>query len=254
MIVTPAGGGPGDPGRSPPRWAGTCCCPASDGGPPAALGLHVDLPDPTQSAAGLATLVELSRLLGHGAAARTAFTRFALTLRGDLAVRRPDLAGVVRRSTAQPPLNGRPVTVTTEQAVIAYDAAQPAPAAGRAVPGWASAPRLGTPVLDYPYVITTSSAAPAARRPGSSSRPLGRALRRRGGPLRRLPVGRRRRGRHARLLRPEGSPSSSSTWPAATPSQAQTTLEVWRKLELGSRDLVLIDTSAAMATPVAPAA
>jgi hypothetical protein len=39
---------------------------------------------------------------------------------------------------------------------------------------------------------------------------------------------------------------------AATASQAQTTLEVWRKLGLGSRDLVLIDSSAAMATPVAP--
>ena len=43
--------------------------PAAAGGPPGSLGLHVQLPDPTDSAAGLATLVALRRVLSGGPAA-----------------------------------------------------------------------------------------------------------------------------------------------------------------------------------------
>src|SRR5581483_1432179 len=35
----------------------------------------------------------------------------------------------------------------------------------------------------------------------------------------------------------------------ATPGEAQTVLQAWNKLQIGSRDLTLIDASAAMATP-----
>lgn len=39
---------------------------------------------------------------------------------------------------------------------------------------------------------------------------------------------------------------------AAAPGQAETSLQAWQKLSLGSRDLVLLDVSEQMATPVSP--
>lgn len=221
--------------------------PAADGGPPAAMGLHVDLPDPTTTAAGLASLVELSLLLGHSPAARTAFTRFALSSEATSQFDDPNsLTSFV--DTAQPPFNGRPITVTSEQAVIAYDRNNPhQPLAAQYPAGFGAG--LGTPVLDYPYVITTSSALQleAAREfeqtlQGSYAAAVVRfaGFRSADGAVDATPAS---FGLKDQVLQHSA---------AATPSQAQTTLEVWRKLGLGSRDLVLIDTSAAMATPVAP--
>ncbi len=54
--------------------------PAADGGPPTSQHVRVDLPDPNQSAAGLATLVQIGRTLGNGAAARTAFAKFVFSV------------------------------------------------------------------------------------------------------------------------------------------------------------------------------
>jgi hypothetical protein len=221
--------------------------PASDGGPPPSMGLHVDLPDPTTSSAGLATLVELSRMLGHGAAARTAFTRFALSAEATSQFGDPaSLASFA--ATAAPPFNGRPVTVTTEQAVIAYDRANSAqPLAAQYPTGFGA--DLGTPALDYPYLRTTADPQKA-----EAARQFGRAL---------------TEPYAAQLVRYAGFRSADGTADATpasfglssqvlqhaaipSPIEAQTTLQVWGKLGLGSRDLVLIDTSAAMATPVPP--
>ena len=151
-------------------------------------------------------------------------------------------------TTAQPPFNGRPITVTSEQAVIAYDRNNPhQPLAAQYPAGFGAG--LGTPVLDYPYVITTSSALQleAAREfeqtlQGSYAAAVVRfaGFRSADGAVDATPAS---FGLKDQVLQHSA---------AATPSQAQTTLEVWRKLGLGSRDLVLIDTSAAMATPVAP--
>lgn len=221
--------------------------PPSDGGPPPAMGLHVDLPDPSTSAAGLATLVELSRLLGHSAAARTSFTRFALSSEATSQFDDPaSLAAFVE--TSAPPLNGHPMTVTTEQAVIAYDRANPGhPLAAQYPTGFRRG--LGSPVLDYPYVLTTSN---PVRKEAATE------------------FGQELQSSYAEsLVRFDGFRTPDGVGdviPAsyglrsqvlqhtvtAGASEVQTTLEVWRKLGLGSRDLVLIDTSAAMATPVAP--
>ena len=67
MIVMP----PGAAARVPAFGASVgwnFLLPPSDGGPPASQRLRVELPDPTQSAAGLATLVEIGRLLEIGRA------------------------------------------------------------------------------------------------------------------------------------------------------------------------------------------
>lgn len=54
------------------------------GGPPSALGLHVEFPDPAKSSAGLATLIQLQGLLQHvlGTSAKTlaAFTDFVFNV------------------------------------------------------------------------------------------------------------------------------------------------------------------------------
>jgi hypothetical protein len=221
--------------------------PPSEGGPPASMGLHVDLPDPTTSAAGLATLVELSRLLGHGPDATNAFTDFALSAEATSQFDDPtSLASFV--DTAAPPFNGRPITVTTEQAVIAYDRTNPAaPLAAQYPTGFKAG--LGTPALDYPYVLTTSDPLRV-----EAAREFEQAL---------------QQPYATGVIRFDGFRSANGTADAtptsfglktqvlqrsaaASAAEAQTTLEVWRKLGLGSRDLVLIDTSAAMATPAAP--
>jgi Bacterial extracellular solute-binding protein len=230
---------------SPTGWS--MLLPPADGGPPKSMGLKVDLPDPADSAAGLATLVELSRMLGHGEAARTSFTKFVLSSEATSQFDDPSsLTSFV--ATAAPPFNARPVTVTSEQAVIAYDRANPGQPLAAQYPADFSA-ALASPVLNYPYVLTSSD--PAEK---EAAREFGQEL---------------QQPYAAETVRYSGFRSadgSIDTTPAsfglrsqvlkeaatATPSEAQTTLEVWSKLGLGSRDLVLIDTSAAMAHPVAP--
>ena len=59
---------------------------------------------------------------------------------------------------ANPPLDAHPVTVTSEQAVLSYDAAHPGQPLAARYPTGASA-ALGTPELDYPYVVTSTDPA-----------------------------------------------------------------------------------------------
>jgi len=226
---------------APASWS--VLLPAAVGGPPAAEKIKVDLPDPTDSAAGLATLVELSRLLGPGAAARTSFTKFVLSSEATSQFDDPaSLASFV--STAGPPFNSRPVTVTSEQAVVAYDRANPKQPLAAQYPSDTASSTLGTPNLDYPYVLTTSGAPELA-----AAREFEQAL---------------DQPYAQSIIRYDGFRTSDGTTAAtpatfglarqvlqqagaATASEAQTTLEVWGKLGLGSRDLVLIDVSSAMA-------
>ena len=94
--------------------------PHSAGGPTVPAGMRVDLPDPSQSAAGLATLIEIGRMLGRGTAARVRFTRFVYS--SEVTSYFDDnnsLRSFV--SLAAPPVNSYRVTVTTEQAVLSYD-------------------------------------------------------------------------------------------------------------------------------------
>jgi hypothetical protein len=218
--------------------------PATIGGPPAVEGVRVDLPDPAQSAAGLAALIEMSRLLGRGPAARTKLTKFVLSAQSSAQFDDPtSLAAFV--SLANPPLDAHPVTVTTEQAVLSYDAANPGhPLAARYPTGGSSA--LGTPELDYPYVLTSTNPAEQA-----AANEFGQAL---------------RQSYTAGLVRYYGFRSANGvtgTLPAgdglaqqplqlatlAAPSEAQTVLQTWQELQIPSKVLALIDVSSAMATP-----
>jgi Ca-activated chloride channel homolog len=224
---------------SPAGWS--VLLPATAGGPPASAGLKVAIPDPTSSAAGLATLVELSRLLGSGSAARATFTNFVLSAESTQQFDNPpSLASFVSASAA--PGHSRDVTVTSEQAVIAYDRTDPSQPLAAQYPTGLQA-QLGTATLDYPFVLTTSDSADQA-----AAREFERSL----------------RGSYAQaLIRYYGFRTASGVADAtpasfglqtqvlqaaasASPSEAQTNLEVWRKLEEGLRILVMIDTSESM--------
>ena len=221
--------------------------PAADGGPPASQHLRVDLPDPNQSAAGLATLVQIGRTLGSGAAARTAFAKFVFSVEVTSQFQGP-LGLTPFVTLANPPLNGNPVTVTSEQAVLQYDRSHPSqPLAGRYP--WSRAPGLGSPQLDYPYLVTASQPAQL-----TAVREFGRLLSQgyaagvmrfsgfrsgNGGPDVTPP----QFGLATQLLQPA---------PPAPASQAQTTLQAWQRVGANAQDLALVDVSAPMATVAGP--
>lgn len=215
--------------------------PPNAGGPTSSQQVRVDLPDPTQSAAGLATLIEMSRLLGSSAAARTSLTTFVRSAESSAQFDDPtSLATFV--TLANPPLDARPVTVTSEQAVFSYDAAHPGqPLAARYPVGATAA--LGTPELDYPYVVTSTEPAEV-----TAADEFGKLL---------------RQGYTAALVRHYGFRSADGTTgtlpasyglaqqtlqpaPPATPGEALTALQVWRQLQTGSRDLAVVDISSSM--------
>jgi hypothetical protein len=226
--------------QAPPSWS--VLLPASFGGPPENLGLVVDLPDPTASASGLATLIEISRVLGTGSGARAAFTGFALHSASSEDF---DSAAALEQFVATTEQNRNAITVSTEQAVTAYDRANPTTPLDARYPSGASS-ALGTPELDYPYVLTTSSATTLA-----AAQKFGSYL---------------QSNYATSVIRYYGFRSAdgvTDTFPAnsglasqplelasaQTAPEAATNLEVWNKLGLGSRDLVLTDVSPAMNQP-----
>jgi hypothetical protein len=139
--------------------------PAVAGGPSGSAGLDVQFPDPTRSAAGLAGLIRLKRMVGYGRAARGALATFALNAQvvppapggGSLpsldAFAQPSAAAAAAAKKAPPGVAAAaaPVTVTSEQAVVQFDRAHPTqPLAVRY-------PADGTYLLSFPYVITSTN-------------------------------------------------------------------------------------------------
>jgi hypothetical protein len=220
--------------------------PPAAGGPSssAATQVSVSLPDPTQSAAGLASMIEMLRLLGTTPSGRDRMTKFVLKTQSSAQFDDPTtLASFALLGSKS--VGGHPVTITTEQAVIGYDQAHPDqpldalyPSGGRAA--------LGDPELDYPYVVTSTSPAEIA-----GAQEFGKEL---------------QSSYTAGLVRYDGFRSANgvlASVPAsyglaqqqlqlATPASAgnaQTALTAWHKLESGSRDLALTDVSSSMLAP-----
>lgn len=208
------------------------------GGPATGLGLHVEFPDPAQSSAGLATLIALQRLLGTGSTAQAGFADFVLNVQvtsgtGTLT----SLASLAQRDE-------RPVTIASEQGIAQFDRAHPAADAlsGRY-------PVQGTPELNYPYVLT--SANQLERKAGLE---FEKALRSSYASSYVQYLGfRTGNGTAPGWIGQYGLDTGQPKLTAATaPGQAETSLQAWQKLSLGSRDLVLLDVSEQMATPVSP--
>ena len=233
--------------------------PHSAGGPAVPSGFRVDLPDPSQSAAGLATLIEIGRLLGPGTAAaprhrrpvtaaRVRFTRFVYSSEvTSYFDDKNSLRSFV--SLAAPPLNGEPVTVTTEQAVLAYDEENAGHPLAASYPT-ASKAALGSQELDYPYVLTASNPLRL-----DAARLFGRALTEpfAQGVIRYLGF---RSGRNVpdRFAASYGlSTQLLQVARPPAPSEVPTAIQAWKKLDLGSRSLSLVDVSSFMAKPADPA-
>jgi Ca-activated chloride channel family protein len=249
MIVMPGAAA----ARTPAFYSGgwRLLLPRSAGGPRTPSDLRVDLPDPTTTAAGLATLIEENRLLGSSQAARVKFTQFAhLTSATSYFDDPASLSSLV--SLAEPPLDQNPVTVTTEQAVIAYDSANPRQPLAAMYPS-SSKVTLGTPELDYPYVLLATSS-PAQL---DAAAAFGQMLRGKYA----ASVIRFAGFRSARQV--PGTPDHfASSYgldrqllqvaPTGSALEAPATLQAWNKLALGSRDLVEVDISANMAKSSSP--
>ncbi len=220
--------------------------PPSYGGPPASLGLTVDLPDPAESAAGLAALIEVTRQLSAGPEASTEGSAFTAFVNQAETTQDTDSAQALETFVSSTAALGRDaVTVASEQAVLAYDKANPAtPLVARYPSGTTSA--LGSPELDYPYVLTTSSPAEV-----KAATEFGRFLQT---PYAQSVI--RYNGFRSANGVPDAMPASAGLdtqqlQPAAAfdADNAATTLQAWQKLSLGSRDLVLTDVSPAMNRP-----
>ena len=246
MIVMPKRAAARVPAFSHANWR--LLLPASAGGPALPSAARVDLPDPRQSAAGLASLVEIGRLLGRSTAARVRFTRFVYSTEVTSYFDDPNSLRYFA-SLAAPPLNSDPITVTTEQAVLAYDQAYPhQPLAARYPAGGST--QYGSPELDYPYVLTTADRVRenAAQLFGKVlTQPYAQSVIRYAG---------FRSGRGVPDVFTASSGLSKQALQVAnppTPSEAPAALSVWRKLALSSRDLTLVDVSSAMGKPSAPA-
>ncbi len=249
MIVMPQAAAARTPAFGRAGWQ--LLLPRSAGGPGGPAGLRVDLPDPSQTAAGLATLIEESRLLGPTQSARVKFTKFAHDASVTSYFDDPaSLSSLV--SLAAPPLDQNPVTVTTEQAVIAYDSANPREPLAAVYPSGRDS-ALGTPELDYPYVLLATSSSAQL----DAAAVFGQMLRSKYAASVMRFAGFRSAGQTP------GTPDQFASGyglsrqllqiaPAASAVEAPAALQSWNKLALGSRDLVEVDISANMAKSSSP--
>lgn len=204
----------------------------------AAGGLDVHMLDPTRNASGMGALVTLQGMLGEGNAGLASLTAAVRRLQNDTAPGDAALFASFKRATA----GHKPILVTTEQSVWAYNRRT------EAAKALGVYPVEGSLDLDYPYVLTTANgpriAAAQAFRSAVTSRTAAAAVRRLGF---RSPDGRagraiaRSAGLHA--ARPRALPSPS-------PGAVSDVLQAWKRLMLGTRMLALLDVSGSMSTPV----
>jgi Ca-activated chloride channel homolog len=242
MLVTPKAAAARVPAFSRASWH--LLLPTSDGGPALPTAARVDLPDPSQNAAGLASLVQIGRVLGRNTAGRVRFSRFVFSTQVTSYFDDPSSLRYFV-SLAAPPLRSDPITVTTEQAVLAYDEAYPHQPLAAKYPAGGSQ-KYGSPEMDYPYVVTTGN---PVRRDAAGlfgkvlTQPYAQSVIRYAG---------FRSGRGVPDVFTASSGLSSQALQVATPataSEAPAALSVWNKLALSSRDLTLVDISSGMGSP-----
>ncbi|HEY6279452.1 MAG TPA: hypothetical protein VIX86_24340 [Streptosporangiaceae bacterium] len=219
--------------------------PASAGGPASALGLHVEFPDPLSSATGLVALTELERLFGPGTAGQAGLAGFVTHVQTEPAPTGPAPLASLAGWAPEPGAGAvsAPVTVATEQAVIQFDRAHPGqPLAVRY-------PAEGSQQLSYPYLVTATSPALAA-----AADQFGKVLRSAyAASYVRFTGFRTASGQAGSWPRWYGLASAGpQLLPPPTATQAGAAWQAWQRLNLGSRDLALIDISSAMAARVSP--
>jgi ABC-type molybdate transport system substrate-binding protein len=152
LVTSPAVAKATDLFGAPVSW--NLILPQPFGGPPVGMGLSVDIPDPTDSAVGLSTLLQVSRALGPGRTGRDGFTKFVYSTETTEDFDSTAALATFVASTGAPFFR-MAVTEASEQAVIAYDRVNPhAPLVAKYPSGTSN--NLGSPELNYPYVLTNS--------------------------------------------------------------------------------------------------
>jgi hypothetical protein len=208
--------------------------PQSIGGPSQLLGLQVQLPDPAQSAAGLATLVQTRRLLGSRQSAREKLTNFVHNVVPTTSFDDPQALSYFT-ALAQPPWDGHPITVSSEQAVVMYNRSEPR----QPVTAFYPAQEYD---LDYPFTLTTSSPLKiqVARQFEEVLKSSFAQTYVRGSGFHSASGLADQAGSQYGIV---GKPQTAVA--LAAPGEAGVTLQAWKRLNLGSRDLVLNDVSGA---------
>jgi hypothetical protein len=235
LVITAPGAIAGTVGRSSRHVGWKTLFPQSLGGPSASLHLQVQLPDPAHNAAGLATLVEIRRLLGGQPNPRDEFTNFVHNVLPSASFDDVQALSVLS-ALAEPPWHARPVTVTSEQAVVAYNRSNPP----RPLVAYYPPQEYD---LDYPFALVTSSPLKV-----QVAQQFEQVLRSRFATRYVRGSGFRSASGQADESASQfgivGDPQPAVALPA--PGEASTALQAWNRLSLGSRDLVLDDVSGAM--------
>jgi Bacterial extracellular solute-binding protein len=208
--------------------------PQSLGGPSSLLGLQVQLPDPEHSAAGLATLVQTRRLLSDEQSARDKLTNFVHNVVPTTSFDDPQALSYFA-SLAQPPWDGHPITVSSEQAVATYNQSKPR----QPVTAFYPAQEYD---LDYPFTLTTSSPLKiqVARQFEQVLKSSFAQTYVRDSGFRSASGQADQAGSQYGIV---GRPQTAVA--LAAPGEASTAVQAWHRLTLGSRDLVLNDVSGA---------
>jgi Bacterial extracellular solute-binding protein len=235
LVITAPGAIAATVDRSARRIGWRTLFPQSLGGPSPSLHLQIQLPDPAHNAAGLAALVEIRRLLGGQPNPRDEFTNFVHNVLPSASFDDPQALSVLS-TLAEPPWRAHPVTVTSEQAVVAYNKTDPE------LPLVAYYP-LQEYDLDYPFALATSSPLKVQvaqqfeqvlRSSFATTNVQGSGFRSPNGQAGQI-------GSQFGII---GDPQPAVA--LAAPGEASTALQAWNRLSLGSRDLVLDDVSGAM--------
>lgn len=205
------------------------------GGKVSAAAMTFQMPDATQDAAGLAAVVEAHRIFSGSGDPRGQMTSLVHNVLGTAPFNNvtalTNFAGL-----ATSPLKVKPVTITSEQAAESYDRSAPSNPLSVTYPTLNGADYQ----LDYPFTITTSDPL-KVRAAQEFSQVLHSSLMR--SAVQRLGF---------RSADGQGDPAATQygiratappALPPATPGEAQEALAQWKRLNLGSRDLVLADLS-----------
>jgi Ca-activated chloride channel family protein len=211
--------------------SGTPATQATGGGTPASA-LQLKVLDPATNAAGMASLLAMRSVVGHGP---TGLVTFVTVARVAQFLAEPDNHALFKAMlSASQPTGG----LTSEQAVWAHnntDASHPVNAVYLSE---------GSPMLDFPYVITTKD---SAKRLALAD--FARSMR---APVGQLAI------QSQGLRTPDGAamfgfgPSSgvATEPPAALPMPSVTTVEavsqMWARILIGARMLIVLDESPSM--------
>uniref|UniRef100_UPI001041AA26 substrate-binding domain-containing protein n=1 Tax=Actinomadura roseirufa TaxID=2094049 RepID=UPI001041AA26 len=198
------------------------------------------VPDPARNAAGMGSLMIISALLAGDPDRESAFTGLVRTVRESTVPTVQAQFQHFRGGRA----GKQPVSLSSEQALWAYDRGGPAE------PAVALYPAEGTLSMDYPFTVTADD---ADRRRAAEllERAMGTGRTREEAAALgfRTPDGRAPDG-----FGPAGGVGRASPRLLAAPKDADVTrvMQAWSKLSLGLRILTLIDVSGSMGEEVGP--